>query len=185
MASWLTAALGPADDDPLSRVLAADYVTYLPGDLLPKLDVASMAASLEARSPLLDHCFVELVASLPSSSKVLNGVSKLALRDAFRGIVPDTVLTGPKHGFSIPLDAWFRGPLAAPVTSMLLADDAYVPTVIQRRVLERLMSEHRSGRRNHGERLFALLWLEVWWRMFVNAGPPLTAPDGLSLTDLV
>ncbi|HUP68180.1 MAG TPA: asparagine synthase (glutamine-hydrolyzing) [Acidimicrobiales bacterium] len=180
----LHGALGDDGVDPVWRGQAADYATYLPGALLAKVDVATMAASLEARSPLLDHELVELAASLPTARKVGPGGAKLALRDAFRGIVPDAVLDGPKRGFGIPLDRWFRTTLHPLATAMLAPPGAAVRNVLRGEVIDDLLGSHANGRSRHGTRIFALVALEMWFRTFIESPPPLVAPTGVSLSDL-
>ena len=97
--------------DRVNRLLDVDVQTYLPGDLLVKMDIASMAHSLEVRSPLLDHEFMELCAGFPGSWKLSGGTTKKLFKDALRPWLPDHLLDRPKWGFGVPIAAWFRGPL--------------------------------------------------------------------------
>ena len=140
-----------------------DIATYLPGDLLPKSDIASMAHSLELRSPLLDHRVVELGLSLPARLKR----GKLALRRAFADDLPPVVAARGKTGFGIPLAAWFRGELRDLAGDLLLGDRGW----FERRAVERLLDEHRAGRADHGHRLWTLVMLELWQRTHVDTTP--------------
>ena len=107
-------------DDPVDLMQWLDYQWYLPGDLLVKMDIASMACALEARSPFLDHQVIEFCAALPAAVKSDGRAREIVLREAFRGLLPETILDRPKQGFSIPLRAWLRGPLAALVQDLLV-----------------------------------------------------------------
>src|SRR5439155_4131260 len=104
----------------LDRLLEVDVNTYLPEDLLVKMDIASMAYSLEARSPFLDPELMEFAASVPPQEKASLGRKKLLLRQAYRGRVPDSILDGAKRGFGVPLGAWFRGDLEGYARELLL-----------------------------------------------------------------
>jgi asparagine synthase (glutamine-hydrolysing) len=137
-----------------------DISTQLPGDLLPKSDIASMAHSLELRSPLLDHRVVELGLSLPDRLKR----GKLALRRAFADDLPPLVAERGKAGFGIPLAAWFRGELRDLAHDVLLGDRGW----FERSAVERLLAEHESGRADNGHRLWTLVMLELWQRAHVD-----------------
>ena len=106
----------------IDRMLFADTMTYLPDDLLVKMDIATMAHSLEARSPLLDHEVLELAASAPAQLKYRSGKMKWLLKEAFRDAIPATLAERGKKGFGIPLDAWFRGPLSYLLHDLILND---------------------------------------------------------------
>src|SRR5437870_5806613 len=108
-----------SSSDPLSRVQYADFKTYLPGDILTKVDRASMANSLEVRVPLLDHTLVEWAARLPPTLKLHRGEGKYVLKSALEPYVPRGILYRPKQGFTVPLAAWFRGPLRGRLTQAL------------------------------------------------------------------
>ncbi len=149
-------------------LLEVDVKTYLPGDLLVKMDIATMAHSLEARSPFLDHELMELSASLPSRVKIRGTEKKVVLRDALRGWVPHEVLDRPKMGFGVPLGAWFRGDLRE-----YLADVLFDPVTARRGYLREdavraYFDSHMSGRIDNSLRLWALLMLELWHREFVD-----------------
>ena len=134
-------------DDPLNLAMWLDYLTYLPDDLLVKVDRATMLASVEARAPYLDREVMELVLPVPSQLKVRGLTSKAILKEAARGLVPDRVIDRRKRGLSVPVARWLNTGLAP------LAD----------RVLDTpLLAEHRSGRRNHARRLWPQLMLALW-----------------------
>jgi len=144
-----------------------DLDTYLAGDLLPKSDIASMAHSLELRSPLLDHGVVELGLSLPDSVRMRGRTGKVALRRAFVADLPDVVARRGKRGLGVPLAAWFRGELRD------IAEDVLRGTELFRRdAVETLLREHASGHADHGHRLWCLVMLELWQRRVATAREP-------------
>ena len=141
-----------------------DISTYLASDLLPKADLASMAHSLELRSPFLDHEVIELGLSLPDRLKVRGLRGKVALRRAFADLLPPELATRPKAGFGLPLARWFRDDLRDQAHDMLLSDGLF-----RRAPVERLLAEHDDGRVDHGHRLWCLLVLELWRRAWVES----------------
>jgi len=150
--------------DRLDRMLSVDIETYLPADLLVKMDIATMAYSLEARSPFLDHHVMEFAASLPVEYK-LHGVSgKRLLKTALRGEVPDEILDRPKMGFGVPLARWFREDLRTLPSDVLLDREATQRGYLRRQEVERLITDHRAGNADHSLRLWVLLQLEMWHR---------------------
>jgi asparagine synthase (glutamine-hydrolysing) len=152
-----------------------DARTYLPDDLLVKADRASMATSLELRSPLLDHEVLELGVSLPDSLRFSGGRGKVALRRAFAHLVPRELAERGKTGFGIPLGAWFRGPLRELAGDALLGQRARTRGQLRPEAVERLLSEHARGERDHGHRLWCLLVLELWQRSWLEAELPAAA----------
>jgi asparagine synthase (glutamine-hydrolysing) len=154
----------PADG--LDEMLAADLRAYLPGDLLVKMDIAAMAASLEGRSPFLDHELVELMALLPSALKLRGRTSKYLLRRLMRGVLPDEVLDRSKMGFGAPIGRWLRGPLRGLVEDAVLGapDRGYVDRRRVREVTERLFSSPTDN----GLLVWNLLMLELWFRYVVE-----------------
>jgi asparagine synthase (glutamine-hydrolysing) len=150
-----------ADRDFLTQMTLVDIASYLPGDILTKVDRASMRVSLEARVPLLDHPLVEFAVSLPGRMKHRGGVGKWALRQAVEGIVPPRVMTYPKRGFGVPLDAWLRNELGYRLDS-LVRPDAPIADHADTGSIRRLINEHRAGRRNHGYFLWRLIVLDLW-----------------------
>jgi asparagine synthase (glutamine-hydrolysing) len=152
-----------------------DARTYLPDDLLVKADRASMATSLELRSPLLDHEVLELGVSLPDSLRFEGRRGKLALRKAFADLVPEQLAARRKTGFGVPLGVWFRGPLREVAGDVLLGRRARARGQLRPAAIERLLSEHVSGERDHGHRLWCLLVLELWQRSWLETNVPATA----------
>ena len=157
----------PSVDDPLYRAQYADFHTYLPDQILTKVDRASMAVSLEVRVPILDHRFAERFAHLPAEEKVRAGRGKHAFREALRSRLPGEVLDGKKRGFDTPLAAWIRGPLATPVAE---AVESLPGDWFDRAALRLRLEEHRAGRRDHGRVLWSLLVLEHWRRRHAVTG---------------
>ena len=149
----------PRNVDSLYRAQYADFHGFLPDQILTKTDRASMANSLEVRVPLLDHKFVEQFVTLPASQKVRAGRGKVALREALRGTLSDTVLDGAKRGFDTPLRSWIRGPLAPAVAEAL---ETLPESWINRKVVKGKLSEHLAGARDHSSMLWSLLVLERW-----------------------
>ncbi|MDE2857478.1 MAG: asparagine synthase (glutamine-hydrolyzing) [Chloroflexota bacterium] len=156
-----------ASDDPVAGLLNANMRSYLPDDLLIKADRCSMAASLEARAPFLDHKLVEHAATIPFNLKLKGARTKFILKEAARGILPDAIIERRKHGFGIPLGAWLRRDMT-PVRDILLSRRARERGLWRSAVVERLINEHHSGRRDHNRQLWALLTLEEWHRQFID-----------------
>ena len=176
-ASILFEALGAAGRrDPVTRATVADLLTYLPGDLLVKVDLASMAHSLEARSPFLDHRVVELALAMPVDHKLRlrGGRSKVVLKTAFADLIPREILTRPKLGFGVPLDRWFRGPLRDHLSAILLDPRTLARNLFRPEAVRSLIEDHLSGRRDHAYRLWALLMLELWFRHHLDPEAKLT-----------
>jgi asparagine synthase (glutamine-hydrolysing) len=124
----------------------------------------TMAHSLEARSPLLDHELIELAASLPVSYKLKGRNTKRILRAAFADLLPPALAARPKMGFGVPLAAWFRGPLRAAAHDLLLASDSRLRDYFRTAPVEQLLHENTQGAADHGKRIWALLCLETWLR---------------------
>ena len=147
----------------LSRLLYLNVRTYLLDDLLPKMDRMTMAHGLEARSPLLDRALLETAAGLDDRLKRRAGRGKIVLKKAVQDLVPSQVLTRRKHGFGLPIGAWFRADLRALVADTLLAAPR-LATWLDAEGVRRLVAEHQAGRVDHGHRLWTLLTLELWLR---------------------
>jgi asparagine synthase (glutamine-hydrolysing) len=163
----------------LERFLAADVNTYLPSDLLVKMDIATMTHSLEVRSPLLDHKFMELAAHLPAEMKRRGRASKVALKDALREWVPSHILDRPKQGFAVPLAQWLRGDLRSLAADVLLDRRAVERGLFREQRLRSLIDQHQSGRADHSRKLWALIQLELWFRSYVDVQVP--SPVALSV----
>jgi asparagine synthase (glutamine-hydrolysing) len=152
----------------LARVLLVDALTYLPDDLLVKMDVASMACSLEVRAPLLDHLLVEYCAGLPPTLKVGRYGTKHIMKTIAAGFLPPDIVFRQKQGFAIPLGAWLRGPLAGLMREVLLEVPTGSREFFARSEVQQLVEGHLSGRENHGARLWLLLNFFLWHRIFLE-----------------
>lgn len=155
--------------DPVSAAQALDVALYLPDDLLVKVDIASMAASLEVRSPLLDTALVEFVTCLPTSFKLSGGERKRLLKRAYADIVPRENMYRRKQGFAVPIGGWLRKDLRSSVEEVVLSDRAVSRGYFRRDRLEGLVRDHTEGRADHTHRLWALLMLELWHREMVDS----------------
>jgi asparagine synthase (glutamine-hydrolysing) len=167
----LTAALATARGRELVRCSqAADLAPsgYLPGDLNFKVDIASMAHSLECRSPFLDHRLAEFTATLPAEYLIhqVTGRGKRLFRAACADVVPDEVFTRRKSGFAAPVDRWLRGPLAEKTAELLLGPDASIAEWLDQAAIRRILDEHRTGAADHAYRIWALIMLEMWFREY-------------------
>jgi asparagine synthase (glutamine-hydrolysing) len=154
--------------DRVNRALYTDIKSYLADDLVVKVDIASMACSLETRSPLLDHQFLEFSATIPSKLKLGKGGGKAIFKEALKDRVPQDLMYRKKQGFSVPLNKWFRGELAPWAREILLDPRTLGRKLFRREGIERLLDQHLSGRVDHGPRIWALLTLEFWFRQFVD-----------------
>jgi asparagine synthase (glutamine-hydrolysing) len=158
-------------DDLLDAMLAADVNWYLPDGLLVKVDIATMAHGLEARSPFIDHKVMEFAATLPSSMKVRHRTTKYILKEAFRTRLPADIIDRPKKGFSVPLRHWFRHELKEFAYDTLLDGRARQRGYFNMPQIERLLDEHASGTRDWQENIWILLMLELWHRTFIDRPP--------------
>ena len=148
-------------DASLSSAMFFDLTSYLPDDLNVKMDRATMRWGLEARSPFLDQELVEFALTIPTSLKVARGETKVALKAALKGIVPETVLHRKKKGFQVPLAEWFRGPLKSVLRERVLDSEGPLANIVRLEVVERLVAENESGV-DHGNRLWMLFSLATW-----------------------
>jgi asparagine synthase (glutamine-hydrolysing) len=157
--------------DPLDRGLYVDVHTYMVDDILTKVDRMSMAVSLEARDPLLDHHLLEFAATVPMPLKLKKGRGKYLLRKVLQRRLPAAILERGKQGFAAPIGEWLRGPLA-PMAGSLLTDGRLRDRgVFDDREVTRLWHEHRAGRAVHRHRLWQLVMLELWFRQFIDRAP--------------
>ncbi len=152
----------------LDSMLDADVNNYLPDDLLVKMDVATMAHSLEARSPLLDHKVMEFIARVPAGLKLKGGQSKHLLKSALRGILPDEILDRPKMGFGVPLGRWLRGDLNGVLVDEVLSDRALARGYFRPDAVRQMVNTHLTGSDRFQYLLWDLLVLERWHRMFID-----------------
>jgi asparagine synthase (glutamine-hydrolysing) len=157
---YVTAMREAPAADPLARALYADLKIWLPGDILTKVDRASMAVSLEAREPLLDHRLVEFAASLPASARLRRGSGKHLMKRALRGLLPAEILDRPKQGFVTPVSAWFRGPLADEAAAIPHSRAFAELGWFDGDRIAALARDHRSGRAEHGRLLWQLVMLD-------------------------
>jgi asparagine synthase (glutamine-hydrolysing) len=161
----------------LDRMSHADLQTYLV-ELLMKQDQMSMAASIESRVPFLDHELVERIAAMPGSLKVRGWQTKAVLRAALRDLVPPQILHRKKMGFPVPLGRWFRAEFRTALDDLVLGERARRRGLFDSAALARLVAEHHSGAAQHADRLWLLLTLEIWQRIFLDGEDPATAMRG-------
>jgi asparagine synthase (glutamine-hydrolysing) len=156
-----------AHGDWLSPLQYLDITTYLPQDILTKVDRMSMAHSLEARVPLLDHRLVEFAATIPPELQLSNGTTKRILKRAMRGALPDAILNRPKRGFAVPLARWFRGQLGSFVRDLLLSDTCQRRGIFKSGRVEFLLAQLERGR-DVDLHLWTLISFEMWCRTFLD-----------------
>jgi asparagine synthase (glutamine-hydrolysing) len=155
--------------DLMSRLLYLDTKTYLPADILTKVDRMSMLTSLEVRAPFLDHVFVEWATRLPIDLKFRNGSGKYLLKKAaLRMGVPKEILERPKQGFALPLSHWMRSELKSGLLSILTEPRTLARGYFNRKAVEQLLDEHYRGRRDHSGSIWLLLMFELWHRNFLG-----------------
>jgi asparagine synthase (glutamine-hydrolysing) len=159
-----------ASGEILDRMTQTDMQTYLV-ELLMKQDQMSMAASVESRVPYLDHQLVEHVIGLPPESKVRGWQTKLVLRHALRDLIPAEILTRRKMGFPVPVGSWLRNSFGAIVSEFVTSPRATARTLFSADYVRALAAEHQSGRADHGARLWSLINLEIWQRIFIEGEP--------------
>lgn len=155
--------------DELSRRLYLDSKTYLPSDILTKVDRMTMAASLEARVPLLDHELIEIVQRMPSKFKLANGETKYIFKKAMEGIVPNEILYRQKQGFGVPIAEWINSQLKDRMLGILREKRTVERGYFEPRYIEVLLDEHARGRRDHSHALWILWMLELWHRRYYDA----------------
>jgi asparagine synthase (glutamine-hydrolysing) len=170
--AWLASRYDQSDaPDFVDATLDVDVNTYLPDDLLVKVDIASMAHGLEARSPFLDHELMEFVASLPSGLKLRGSSKKYLLKRAVKHLLPPEILNRPKMGFGVPIDLWFRRDLRDFTRELLLGRAARARGYFRPAVVERLINEHVAATRNWHYLLWNLVMFELWHQRFVDSPP--------------
>jgi asparagine synthase (glutamine-hydrolysing) len=160
----------------LEQTLHADVQLYLPDDLLVKMDVASMAHSLEVRSPFLDHRVMEFAASLPPDLKLRGSTQKYLIKRVMTGLLPEAVVRRRKMGFGVPIDHWLRSELRELVHEVLLDRRAEQRGYFRPETVRRYLADHARGRANHHARLWSLLVLELWHRMHIDEPCPVEPP---------
>jgi asparagine synthase (glutamine-hydrolysing) len=159
-----------------SQMMRFDAETYLPEDVLTKVDRMSMAHSIESRVPLLDNEVIRFASALPAAFKIKNGRRKHVLKEVAATLLPRDILDRRKQGFGVPLGTWFRGNLRDLFADTLLAGPSLQRGYFQPAFVRRLVDEHLSGRRDHTLRLWQLVVFERWHRQYVDNALPLSAP---------
>jgi asparagine synthase (glutamine-hydrolysing) len=152
----------------VDAALLADTMTYLPNDLLVKVDIATMAVSLEARSPFLDHHVIEFAASLPENLKLRGLTTKYLLKKVLRRLLPSENLHRRKMGFGVPIGHWFRGQMQPFLREVLLSEKAMQRGLLAPASVKRLVEEHTVGERDYSHQLWTLLMLELWFNRFID-----------------
>lgn len=177
-ASFLVEAYGRcAETDFVHQTTCVDVETYLPCDILTKVDIASMAYSLECRSPFMDHHLVELAATMPRELKLNGRKGKQILVETFQDLLPKSIQTRRKMGFGVPLDHWFRGPLRSMLTDTLLSSRSLSRGYFEPAAVRRMVEEHTTSKWDHSARLWLLLVFELWHQKFVDSPTPPTGVE--------
>mgnify|MGYP001407014329 CR=1 FL=1 len=156
------------DMDSMDWMMRHDQSHYLPDCLMVKTDIASMANSLEVRCPFLDHHMIEFSATIPSDMMIDGNGGKAILKSAVKDLLPEAILRKPKTGFGVPVSKWFRGDLAPFLKDVLLSDSARKRELFHQGHVQRMVEEQLSGTRDWGNRLWAFLVLELWFREFID-----------------
>jgi asparagine synthase (glutamine-hydrolysing) len=156
-----------AQDD-VDRALYGDFMTYLPDQLLAKMDVSTMAWSVEGRSPLLDKSLIEFAATIPTSLRIRGYTTKYLLKRLAERYVPREVLYRRKRGFVMPANQWLRGDLAKYLQAALLSPTFAARQWMRPEFVMQMVQEHLAGKRNWGEQLWTLFVLELWARMMLD-----------------
>jgi asparagine synthase (glutamine-hydrolysing) len=154
--------------DPVNRVIDVDIKTYLADNILTKVDIASMAHSLEVRCPLIDQEVMKFAASLPGSMKIRRMTTKYLLRQVAEELLPRRILTRPKQGFGLPIDRWMREDLAPLSRDVLLDERARTRGILDPAGVEALLSKHQRGE-PRGYQIWSLMILELWFRECLEA----------------
>ena len=162
---WFARANGSGIVD---AALLTDIMTYLPNDLLVKVDIATMANSLEARSPFLDHHVIEFAASLPEKYKLRGLTTKYLLKQVLRKLLPAENLDRRKMGFGVPIGHWLRGQLQPFLRETLLAEASLNRGLFRPEAVKHLVEQHTRGERDHSPQLWTLLMLELWFQRFID-----------------
>lgn len=162
---WFAAANGSGV---LDAAMLTDQMTYLPNDLLVKVDIASMANSLEARSPFLDHKVIEFAASLPENLKMQRFETKSLLKKVAARLVPREVVYRRKMGFGVPVGKWFRGEMKDFIRDVLLSPSALGRGIVKPEMVRKYVEEHIAGSRDHAFQIWTLLMLELWFQRFID-----------------
>ena len=163
--TWFKKANG---NGPVDTLLLTDLMTYLPNDLLVKVDIATMAVSLEARSPFLDHHVIEFAASLPERLKLRRLTTKYLLKKVLRRLLPAENLDRRKMGFGVPIGHWFRGKMQPFLREVVLSDKALRRGLFKPEMVKQLVEQHTRSERDYSHQLWTLLMLELWFLRFID-----------------
>ena len=166
LAEWFKRANGIGI---LDAMLLTDQMTYLPNDLLVKVDIATMAVSLEARSPFLDHHVIEFAASLPQDLKLRRLTSKYLLKKVLQKLLPSENLNRRKMGFGVPIGHWFRGKMQPFLREVVLSEKALRRGLFKPEAVKQLIELHTRGERDYSHQLWTLLMLELWFQRFIDS----------------
>jgi asparagine synthase (glutamine-hydrolysing) len=166
--------VAPRLDDLLSRLLFDDMAGYLPGDILVKLDRATMANSLEGRCPILDHRVVEFAWRLPTAAKVRRGKGKWILRQLLGRYVPTRLTDRPKQGFDVPIGAWLKGPLRGWASDLLAGIRRTDDGILDFAKLDACWRDHIDGRQDHARDLWPVLMFQAWRDEAMRPPAPIT-----------
>lgn len=158
---------GGGDNSALRRILCFDQKSWLPDNLLERGDRMTMAASLEARMPFMDHELAAYVSSLPDDYRVRGRSTKWILREAMKQLLPPAILERPKVGFRVPVNEWFRGPMKDYLYEHLTGASSRTRHYYHAQALQQVLAEHVKGRQNHEKLLWSLLTLEIWHRQYL------------------
>jgi len=150
----------------LRRILYFDQTSWLPDNLLERGDRMTMAASLEARMPFMDHELAAFVSSLPDNMRVKNRTTKWILREAMKSIVPQEILERPKVGFRVPVNEWFQTSMKDYLYDHLTGSNSVTSQYYNKNALAKIMRDHVQGRQNHEKLLWSLLNLEIWHQQY-------------------
>ncbi len=176
----------PTSPERLDHLLYLDSKTYLPGDILVKVDRMSMANSLETRAPLLDHKLIEFVQTIPASLKLRGFDTKYILKQAVAGIIPEEIIHRKKQGFDVPIKQWFNNQLREMLDDTLNDRQTRGRGYFNQRAVQAILDEHRRGRRDNARHLWGLLMFELWHRAFIDGAviKSKTRSDGINLAEM-
>jgi asparagine synthase (glutamine-hydrolysing) len=158
-------------NEPLDQLLYIDGKTYLPGDILTKVDRMSMATSLEVRVPLLDHKLIDFVTKVPASLKLAGTETKQLLKRVAKDLIPAEILDRPKQGFGIPIEQWINNQLRDQIRETLREPRTRQRGYVNSDYVDLILDEHHKGRRDHSFPLWSLLILELWHRRYIDNSP--------------
>ena len=181
--SAILAAARASGSDRLDQILRHNLATYLLDDLLVKTDRMTMSVALEARSPFLDTQLIEQAFRIPSRLKLRRLELKWLLREAYRDVLPTSVLDRRKHGFGVPVGRWWSGEAAPMVDDLLVASGGRYADYLDPNVVRRVVAEHRDGTRDHSQRIFVLLQLELWLRSLERTSAARPSPGTPAISE--